>query len=238
MSVFSELADRVWSYAGTPAGAISAAASGSLPPNVVVVGGSSGWLLVDLPADAVVSDAWWDSVPAVGDCLGLIGTSGPRLTPDAFAAFRRRWPQAPVHLHDRAIGPAPADPSLRTFSSVQVIDLGERQVELLHPGRARTEGDAIVNIPDAGVLLIGDLLPSGPADHASYSDSQGFPTDWPAALDLALTLITPDTVVVPGHGAPVGRRDVEDARDSMVIASSPEAASGPLAGGRTRLPLA
>ena len=50
-----------------------------------------------------------------------------------------------------------------TFSSVRVLDLGDRQVELAHPGRGHTAGDAVLRVPDADVVLTGDLIEeSGP----------------------------------------------------------------------------
>ena len=41
--------------------------------------------------------------------------------------------------------------------------------------------------------------------------------DWPLSLDIVLGLITPATVVVPGHGAPVDRDFVEEQRNDIGI---------------------
>jgi hypothetical protein len=41
--------------------------------------------------------------------------------------------------------------------------------------------------------------------------------DWPTTLDLVLNLIGPDTVVVPGHGAPVGRDFVQEQRSAIGV---------------------
>ena len=38
------------------------------------------------------------------------------------------------------------------------IDLGDRSVELVHPGRGHTGGDLVVRLDDADVLLAGDLV--------------------------------------------------------------------------------
>ena len=46
----------------------------------------------------------------------------------------------------------------QTFSSVTTIDLGDRAVELVHPGRGHTDGDLVVRLDDADVLLAGDLV--------------------------------------------------------------------------------
>ena len=44
------------------------------------------------------------------------------------------------------------------FSSAVQLDLGDRAVELIHPGRGHTAGDLVVRVPDADVLLGGDLV--------------------------------------------------------------------------------
>ncbi len=44
-----------------------------------------------------------------------------------------------------------------------------------------------------------------------------FPLEWPLSLDIVLSLTTPASVVVPGHGAPVGREFVEDQRNAIGV---------------------
>ncbi|WP_310964167.1 MBL fold metallo-hydrolase [Nocardioides terrisoli] len=106
----------------------------------------------------------------------------------------------------------------RTFSSALAIDLGDRQVELVHPGRGHTGGDLVVRVADADVLLAGDLVEESAAREAVPGfGSDCYPLEWPATLDLVLELIGPDTAVVPGHGAPVGRDFVEEQRAAIGV---------------------
>jgi glyoxylase-like metal-dependent hydrolase (beta-lactamase superfamily II) len=81
--------------------------------------------------------------------------------------------------------------------------LGGRSVELRHPGRAHTDGDLAVLVPDARVAFLGDLVTSdGPP---GLRDS--YPLEWPDALAALLGDLT--GTVVPGHGPVVDRAGVE-----------------------------
>jgi glyoxylase-like metal-dependent hydrolase (beta-lactamase superfamily II) len=120
----------------------------------------------------------------------------------------------PITAHEAAAAPTPAVPADHTFSSVTAIDLGDRTVELVHPGRGHSEGDLVVRIDDADVVLAGDLVAESGAP--SYGPDC-FPMEWPTSLDLVLQLIGPDTVVVPGHGVPVDRDFVQEQRSSIGV---------------------
>ena len=101
-----------------------------------------------------------------------------------------------------------------TFSSAKALDLGDRMVELVHPGRGHTGGDLVVRVPDADVLLAGDLVEESAPP--SFSDDS-WPMDWPLSLDIVLGLTTSASVVVPGHGAPVDRDFVEEQRNTIGV---------------------
>jgi glyoxylase-like metal-dependent hydrolase (beta-lactamase superfamily II) len=106
----------------------------------------------------------------------------------------------------------------RTFSSALALDLGDRVVELVHPGRGHTDGDVVVRVPDADVVLSGDLVEESTArDGVPGFGSDCFPMDWPQTLDLVLSLVGPDTVVVPGHGSPVDRDFVQEQRSAIGV---------------------
>ena len=105
-----------------------------------------------------------------------------------------------------------------TFSSVRALDLGDRYVELVHCGRGHTAGDVVVRVPDADVLLAGDLVEEG-APPAYGRDC--FPLEWPVTLELVGQMTTPDTVVVPGHGAVVDQGFLHEQRaDTGVLAET------------------
>lgn len=82
------------------------------------------------------------------------------------------------------------------------LDVGGRTVELVHPGRGHTAGDLVVRVPDAGVLIVGDLIEEG----APPNFAEAYPVDWPDAVATLLPWATGP--VVPGHGAVVDREFV------------------------------
>ena len=102
-----------------------------------------------------------------------------------------------------------AVPPDTVFSSAWTLDLGDRSVEVVHLGRGHTEGDVVVRVPDADVLLAGDLVEqSAPLNYGVDC----WPLEWPATLDLVIGLVTEQTVVVPGHGTAVDREFVQQQR--------------------------
>jgi glyoxylase-like metal-dependent hydrolase (beta-lactamase superfamily II) len=106
----------------------------------------------------------------------------------------------------------------RTFSSALALDLGDRSVELIHPGRGHTDGDVVVRVPDADVVFAGDLV----EESAARSGVPGygadcFPMDWPSSLDLMLTMTGAGSTIVPGHGAPVDQDFVYEQRAAIGV---------------------
>ena len=104
----------------------------------------------------------------------------------------------------------------QTFSSAATIDLGDRYLELVYPGRGHTDGDLVVRVPDSDVLFAGDLV----EESADRSATPGFgpdcwPLEWTPTLDLVIGLLTDRSLVVPGHGAVVDRDFVEAQRDDI-----------------------
>jgi glyoxylase-like metal-dependent hydrolase (beta-lactamase superfamily II) len=93
---------------------------------------------------------------------------------------------------------------------VQVLSVGGRRVVLQHFGRGHTDHDLVIVVPDADVLMVGDLVEG---EHPpQFRDA--FPLDWVATLDAVLAG-TSGTIVVPGHGGVLDRERVAAQRDEL-----------------------
>lgn len=93
------------------------------------------------------------------------------------------------------------------------IDLGDRTAYLLFGGRAHTDHDLVVAVPDVGVVFWGDLIEQG-ADPA-MDDS--FPLEWgPTLTHLADHPHVRDAqLCVPGHGEVVDPSFLLDQQRSL-----------------------
>jgi len=80
-----------------------------------------------------------------------------------------------------------------TFERELVLDLGNREVRVMHLGRGNTAGDVVIYLPKEKILMTGDLLVS-PVPFTF----DGYPVEWIATLE---TMDRMDAdVIVPGHG--------------------------------------
>ncbi len=91
-----------------------------------------------------------------------------------------------------------------TFDGPVTIDLGGRTVEILDPGPAHTDDSAVVLVPDARVIHMGDLVFAG--SHPYIDAGAGANTRrW---IEFLRETEARDVVrVIPGHG-PVSGKDV------------------------------
>ena len=113
------------------------------------------------------------------------------------------------------------------------FDLGGRRVEVAHLGRGHTDGDLVVVVPDADVVFTGDLIESaGPPSFGPDSVAD----EWAGTLDGLIGLMTERTIAVPGHGDPVDRQFVFNARGEVAARAAGQ--TPVVLPGRPPLPLA
>lgn len=82
----------------------------------------------------------------------------------------------------------------RTFTERTELEVGGRRLELFEVGPAHTPGDAIVWVPDVGVVFSGDIVFSGVTPIMWAGPAK----NWIQALERIIAL--EPGVVVPGHG--------------------------------------
>ncbi|WP_426245320.1 MBL fold metallo-hydrolase [Nocardioides sp. LHG3406-4] len=229
MSDFIEVAERVW-----------VARYEWFDVNVTAVGSDRGLLVVDTHSSGLAASGVIDDLRRLGagEVTTVVNTHCHFDHTFGNAAFRSAYGDIAIHAHENAAATTvpwgertkqryaddPDDPHRdevlatelvaadHTFSSAVSLDLGDRVVELVHPGRGHTDGDLVVRIPDVDVLLAGDLVEESAPP--VYGDDC-FPLDWPHSMDIVLGLTTSSSTVVPGHGAPVDRDFVEVQRNDI-----------------------
>ncbi len=229
MSDFVEVGDRVW-----------VARHDWWDLNIAVVGGDRGLLVVDTHASEVAAREVVEGIGRLGArrVVGIVNTHEHFDHTFGNAAFRDVDPALPIHAHEvaaeRTISAGEriqaeyarhpenehAAEVMATrivsadhvLSAARSIDLGDRAVELSYHGRGHTGGDAIVHVPDAQVIVMGDLIEeSAPPVYGADS----FPLDWPATVAEIEPMLRGDTVVVPGHGAVVDRAFVRRQAENL-----------------------
>ena len=209
-----EVADRVW--------VAQAAADAPGGVNATLVAGEAGVLVVDAAGDG---DLLRTTVRRLGrgPLLAVVLTHAHPGHASGVAGLLAR-DDVPVVVHEAVAGRLAGISGavrLRELSSVTAVDLGDRVVEVVHPGCGHSDGDVVVRVPDTGVLAVGDLVAGSGVP--SYGP-ECWPLAWPASLDLVLQLMgdrTGSAVAVPGHGPLLDRSGVAEQRDG--IASVAEA---------------
>ena len=95
------------------------------------------------------------------------------------------------------------------------IYLGGKPVELYWFGRAHTDGDVVVLFPEHDVIVMGDMYTNGEGTPQliDYSGG-GSAKEWTATVDGVLKLDF--ATVIPGHGHPATRADLQAFRESTV----------------------
>ena len=96
-----------------------------------------------------------------------------------------------------------------TFSEDMTVYLGNRQINLMHLGRAHTAGDIVIHVPDQNVMFTGDIV----EDHSACYCGDGHFNEWGMTLDNIASFDV--DAIAPGRGgALVGKDAVERAIES------------------------
>jgi cyclase len=138
---------------------------------------------------------------------------------------RRRTLDADLRLAEAYLAEVKAlKPALPTIAFERTMTLyrRDREIELLHLGRAHTEGDVFVYLPREKVVITGDAV----IGWTPYM-GDGYPEDWVSTLDRLAQLDF--THIIMGHGEVAGRDWLRTFRayvHDMVEAVRQEVATG------------
>jgi len=99
-----------------------------------------------------------------------------------------------------------------TFHDRMSVFYGDTQVDFVWPGRAHTSGDALIRIPKARVIFLGDIGFFG----VTPLNGSGFIADWIKVCDTLLQDPEAETLV-PGHGPVGGKADLKEMRDYLAL---------------------
>jgi len=97
------------------------------------------------------------------------------------------------------------------LSLIAVRNLGGLTAEIADFTPAHTRSDLVIAIPERRVLIVGDLVETGPPHFDETSCLDG----WVKSLDALYSLLREDTLVVLGHGGVVGPGEVAHFRTGL-----------------------
>ena len=109
----------------------------------------------------------------------------------------QRWPQYREDWVETRLTPASI-----TYEDKMVVHLGDRVIELLHPGPAHTYGDTLVYLPQEKVLFTGDVA----FYYLTPLARDGHISNWIRVASGILDHLDA-TTLMPGHG-PVSGKEV------------------------------
>ena len=95
-----------------------------------------------------------------------------------------------------------------TYGDSLTMHVNGEDIEIIKVPPAHTDGDSIVYFKNANVLHLGDIFRTG-AFPAIDTQNGGTAQGTVEALQFAIDLAGADTIILPGHGTPSTRADVE-----------------------------
>jgi glyoxylase-like metal-dependent hydrolase (beta-lactamase superfamily II) len=102
-----------------------------------------------------------------------------------------------------------------TYGDSVTMHLNGENIELIKAPPAHTDGDTYVFFRSSNVLHLGDVFRTG-AFPVIDTANGGTAAGTIAALELAVELAGPDTVVLPGHGQVSTETDVQSFLDMVI----------------------
>jgi glyoxylase-like metal-dependent hydrolase (beta-lactamase superfamily II) len=211
-----DLAEKVVSFTEIGAGLFAFTAQGD--PNTGIIVGDESCLVMDAQATPAMARGVIERVRSVTDkpikyvvlshyhAVRVLGASAFAAATIVSSAETRRlieergqqdweseYGRFPRLFRDAESIPGLTWPDL-AFGTSLSVDLGGREVRLMHLGAGHTSGDIVAWVPDAGVMFTGDLVEYHSACYCGDAKLKA----WPATLN-AIAEFDP-RAIVPGRG--------------------------------------
>jgi glyoxylase-like metal-dependent hydrolase (beta-lactamase superfamily II) len=128
---------------------------------------------------------------------------------------RRMSTEQFIELFDRKTPPSPAKAlPVVTFSDTATFHLNGEEIHAFHVAPAHTDGDTIIHFRRANVIHMGDIFFNGTFPFVDVWSGGSLP-GMIAAVDRVLGMANASTVLIPGHGKPATRADLEGYRGML-----------------------
>jgi glyoxylase-like metal-dependent hydrolase (beta-lactamase superfamily II) len=203
-------------------------------PNVGAVIGEDAVLAVDARATPALAREWLEELRRLTDkpVLYLVLTHYHAVRVLGSSAFEAGWVIADEGTRSwiRERGEADFESEIRrfprlfkdvesipgltypnvAFSDRLTLDLGGRDVQLLHLGRGHTQGDAAVWLPEDRILFAGDLVEARAAPYMG----DAFVEEWSTTTLDHVEALGAQTIV-PGRGPAAGPEAIAETREYL-----------------------
>lgn len=93
------------------------------------------------------------------------------------------------------------------------IHVGDEPVDIHYFGRAHTDGDVVVHLPERKTVVMGDIF-AQPGIQLIHYAAGGSAREWPQTISRVLSL--PFETVIPGHGELTDRAALLDYREETI----------------------
>jgi glyoxylase-like metal-dependent hydrolase (beta-lactamase superfamily II) len=102
-----------------------------------------------------------------------------------------------------------------TYPDKLALHVNGEDIEVVKVPPAHTDGDSFIYFKNANVLHLGDVFRTG-AFPVIDTQNGGTAQGTVEALEMAIAMAGPDTIVLPGHGVPSRRADVQEFLDVLL----------------------
>jgi metallo-beta-lactamase class B len=181
-------------------------ADGLIPSNGLVVVGRNGTLMIDTAgteADTALLIERIDQLSS-GAPLLVYATHAHVDRLGGLGLINRRGERSMAHETTvaAAMSRGLAVPTESWIGEAMAFEIGDRQIELFHPGGAHTRDNTVVYLEDVDLLYGGCMVRPANASTLGHLADADLAT-WPTALSNLVSRFGHPAIVVPGHG-PVG----------------------------------